>query len=117
MTESVERFWMDNLEYGDVVPMPKFPATVEEVVVPVTVRVPLMVVLSVMASPKVVSPSTLKVEAVVLDKVTLPTEVMEWVKRSPSASIRNLTEPPTDREKRFESEAADGGLTWRGASS
>lgn len=70
-----------------------------------------------MASPSVVVPSTESEEAVVLDKVTPPTAVREFAKTSPSASIRNLTELFTERERRFESAEAEAGLITKEAES
>ena len=95
--------------------MPKLPATVEAVVVPVTVRVPLMVVISVIESPKMVLFSTEKVEAVVVERVTMPVVVRELEKTSPSASIRNLTEPLTAAEKRLLSAVAEAGFIMSAA--
>ena len=94
--------------------MPKLPATVEAVVVPVTVRVPFTVVMSVMESPKVVF-STEKVEAVVVERVTMPVVVRELEKTSPSASIRNLTEPLMAAAKRLLSAVAEAGFMMSAA--
>ena len=96
-------------------PMPKLPATVEAVVVPVTVRVPFTVVMSVMESPKVVLFSTEKVEAVVVERVTMPVVVRELEKTSPSASIRNLTEPLMAAAKRLLSAVAEAGFMMSAA--
>lgn len=95
--------------------MPKLPATVEAVVVPVTVRVPFTVVVSVMESPKVVLFSTENVEAVVVERVTMPVVVRELEKTSPSASIRNLTEPLTAAAKRLLSAVAEAGFMMSAA--
>ena len=65
----------ESLAQGVVVPMPKLPCIVEVVVVPVTMSEPLTVAISVMESPKVALPSTVKVDAVVVERVTEPTEV------------------------------------------
>ena len=94
------------LAKGEEVPTPKLPWMVEFVVVPVTVRVPLIVVESVMESPKVLLFSTVKVEMVVLERVTEPSVVRFLAKTSPSASTINLAAPATDTEKRFESATA-----------
>src|SRR3989344_4919151 len=83
---------------GVVEPTPNFPATEATVVVPVTVSVPLTVVTSVIASPRVVLPSTVKVDADVVESVTEPTDVRLFTNTSPSASTRNLTESLTDAE-------------------
>ena len=64
----------------------------------------------VVASPKIVLPSTVKVEAVVVERVVPPTTVMALAKLSPSASTRNLAEPLTESDKRLESAVADEGL-------
>ena len=64
----------------------------------------------VVASPKVVLPSTAKVEAVVVERVVPPTTVMALAKTSPSASTRNLAEPFTESDNKFESEATEEGL-------
>ena len=71
----------------------------------------------VVASPNVVVPSTENVDAVVVDKVTPPTAVREFAKTSPSASIRNLAELLTERERRFESVVAEAGLITKEAPS
>ena len=83
---------------------------------PETVSVPLTVVASPGASPSVVSPSTVNVEAVVVESVTEPTEVMEFTNKSPSASTRNLTESFTEAEKRLLSATALAGLITKDAS-
>ena len=77
---------------------------------------PLTVVVSVGASPNVVLPSTEKVEAVVVESVTEPTEVIELAYRSPSASMRNLIVSPTAAAKRLESAVALAGLMSSDAS-
>ena len=96
--------------YGVVDPMPKFPAMVDAVVVPVTMRVPLMVVVSVMESPSVVLFSTEKVETEVVESVVPPEMVSDFAKRSPSASKMNLVEPFTDAVRRLVSAPAEVGL-------
>lgn len=106
----------ESLAHGVVVPTPNLPAMEATVVVPATVKVPLIVVTSVIASPKVVLPSTVKVDAEVVESVTEPTEVRLFAKTSPSASTRNFTEPPTEAEMRLLSPAALAGLTTRDAS-
>ena len=77
---------------------------------------PLIVVVSVEASPNVVFPSTVKVEDVVVESVTEPTEVNEFTKTSPSVSTKNCTESPTDAEIRLPSATDEVGLITRGAS-
>ena len=62
------------------------------------------------ASPKVVSPSTVKVEALVVAKVTPPEAVKEFEKTSPSASTKNFTAPFTAIPMRFESAVAELGF-------
>lgn len=104
------------MAHGVVVPTPNLPATEATVVVPATVSVPLIVVTSVIASPRVVLPSTVKLDAEVVESVTEPTEVRLFAKMSPSASTRNFTEPATDAEMRLLSPAAEAGLMTRDAS-
>lgn len=64
-----------------------------------------------MASPKVVLFSTRKVDAVVDERVWLPTEVREFANMSPSASTKNFEESPTAAAIRTVSAAAEAGLT------
>lgn len=97
-------------------PTPNLPETVEAVVVPVTTSVPLIVVVSVMESPRVVLPSTVNVDADVVESVTEPTEVRLFTKTSPSTSTRNFTDPFTIAEKRLLSATALEGLITRAAS-
>ncbi len=106
---------MESRAQGVVVPIPKLPCIVEAVVVPVTMSEPLTVVISVMESPNVVLPSTLKVEALVVESVTEPTEVRLLTKTSPSASTRNFTEPFTAAAMRLLSPTALAGLTTKEA--
>ena len=70
----------------------------------------------VVASPKIVLPSTVKVEAVVVERVVPPTTVMALAKTSPSASTRNLAEPLTESDKRLESAVADEGIDYQASS-
>ena len=60
----------------------------------------------VVASPKKVLFSTVKVEAVVVERVVPPTTVMALANISPSASTRNLAEPLTESDNKLESAAA-----------
>lgn len=69
-----------------------------------------------MESPNVALPSTVNVEAVVVESVTEPTDVRLFTNTSPSASMRNFTEPPTAAAKRFVSPAAVAGLMTSDAS-
>src|SRR3989338_7811684 len=64
----------------------------------------------VVESPKTVLFSTVKVAAVVVERGVPPTTVTALAKISPSASTRNLAEPPTESDNKFESEAAEEGL-------
>src|SRR3989338_3152501 len=64
----------------------------------------------VVESPKTVLFSTVKVAAVVVERVVPQTIVTPLAKISPSASTRNLAEPLTDRDNKLESEAAEEGL-------
>src|SRR3989344_214124 len=105
-----------SLPHGVVVPTPKLPATDATLAAPVTRSVPLIVVVSVIESPKVVFPSTVNEEADVVESVTEPTEVRLFTKTSPSASMMNFTEPPTDAEKRLLSATAVAGLITKLAS-
>src|SRR3990167_1996531 len=64
----------------------------------------------VVESPKTVLFSTVKVAAVVLERVVPPTTVTPLAKTSPSASTRNLAEPLTDNDNKLESAVAEEGL-------
>lgn len=77
---------------------------------------PFTVVTSDMESPNVAFPSTVNVEAEVVERVTEPTDVRLFTNTSPSASTRNLIEPPTAAAKRFVSPAAVAGLMTSDAS-
>ena len=70
---------------------------------------------SVVVSPKVVLFSTVKVEAVVVERVTPPEVVREWAKTSPSASIRNIGEALMAMPRRLVSVAAEAGLITKEA--
>lgn len=102
--------WTESFANGLVVPTPMLPATVAMDVAPATESVPLIVVVSVMESPSVVLFSTVNVEAVVVESVTVPVVVSELEKTSPSASIMNLTESLTAAAKRLLSTVADAGF-------
>src|SRR3989338_833109 len=64
----------------------------------------------VVESPKVVLFSTVKVAAIVVERVVPPTTVTALAKTSPSASTKNLAEPLTESDNKLESEAAEEGL-------
>lgn len=89
---------------------------VDAVVVPVTTSEPFTVVISDIESPNVALPSTVNVDAVVVESVTDPTDVRLFTNTSPSASTRNFTEPPTAAAKRFVSPAAVAGFMTKDAS-
>lgn len=97
-------------------PIPKLPCMVEAVVVPVTTSEPFTVVVSDIESPSVTLPSTVNVDAVVVESVTEPTDVRLFTNTSPSASTRNFTEPPTAAANRLVSPTADAGLMTNDAS-
>src|SRR3989344_5423071 len=64
----------------------------------------------VVESPKTVLFSTVKVAAVVLERVVPPTTVTPLAKISPSASTKNLAEPLTESDNKLESAVAEEGL-------
>ena len=71
----------------------------------------LIVNVSVVASPRMVFPSTVKSPAiVVVPSETLPVSIMVLPYMSPSASTEYTTDPPTASPRRFESAVADAGL-------
>ena len=66
----------------------------------------------VVESPSVVLFSMVRVETLVVERVSPPTDVMELAKTSPSASIMNLTEPFTAMPRMLVSAAAVAGLIY-----
>lgn len=82
--------------------------SVEELI---TSSVPFIVVVSVSASPSAVLFSTLKLDAVVVERVTDPTVVRLLANTSPSASTKNFTDPFTVAAIRLLSLTALPGFT------